>query len=256
MRVGVILGGLLFGTAEALAGLPHLAARRRRTPGSTSSRCRPRGSRLRVPTVPVRGVSRRAGLPYPEPLTTLAAVWRSTAGSRSISTLIVPLRPAPLLAKACATVESSPAAARARAGAVGGTRTSSTPPACRSPGRGDRIDDTLRACKALWRDAPASISSPTVSFERPPLRAAPRAAGGIPVWVGGSSIARTARRVADYADGWIPPPSLTREEIAEGVARIRASAGRELEVGLLRSRSSTATSSARSLACLPCARRA
>ena len=31
-------------------------------------------------------------------------------------------------------------------------------------GRGARLDDTLRACRALWRDAPASFESATVRF--------------------------------------------------------------------------------------------
>src|SRR5260221_470725 len=75
-------------------------------------------------------------------------------------------------------------------------------------GRGERMDDTLRACRVLWRDSPASFSSPTVSFEG--LHCEPRPLrADIPIWVGGTSLPRTIRRVVDYADGWIPPPNLS-----------------------------------------------
>jgi alkanesulfonate monooxygenase SsuD/methylene tetrahydromethanopterin reductase-like flavin-dependent oxidoreductase (luciferase family) len=92
------------------------------------------------------------------------------------------------------------------------------------------MDDTLRACRALWRDSPASFSSPTVSFDGVHCEPRPVRTGGIPIWVGGSSVARTARRVAEYADGWIPPPSLSVDQIAAGVSRIRESSAREPEV--------------------------
>ncbi len=55
-------------------------------------------------------------------------------------------------------------------------------------------------------------------------------AGSVRIFAGGASIPRTVRRILDYADGWIPPPSLAPVEIADGVEQIRSaliSAGRD-----------------------------
>jgi probable F420-dependent oxidoreductase len=222
MRVGVIMGGMLFGRSEQLRQLPDVA-RAAEASGVDM---------LTLPDHVVLGSSIEAypygafpagpTLPYPEPLTMLAAAAGTTTSIElHTSTLIVPLRPAVLLAKACATVDAL-SGGRFVLGAGAGWHedefVASGVPFAR---RGERMDDTLRACRALWRDSPAAFSSSTVSFDGIYCEPRPVRAGGIPIWVGGSSIPRTARRVVDYADGWIPPPSLSLDEVGAGIAQIR-----------------------------------
>ena len=173
-----------------------------------------------------------AALPYPEPLTTLAAVASVTSRiTLHTSTLIVPLRPAPLLAKACATVDVLSGGRLVLGAGAGWHEDEFNASGVPFAGRGDRMDDTLRACKALWRDAPASVSSPTVSFDGLHCEPRPVRPCGIPVWVGGSSIApdRTAgRRVRRRLD-----PSALADAGADrrrGGANPERAAGRALEV--------------------------
>jgi probable F420-dependent oxidoreductase len=229
MRLGVIMGGLLFGSAQGLHLLPGVA-REAEASGVDM---------LTLPDHVVLGSSFEAypygpfpagpRLPYPEPLTMLAAVAAATTRIElHTSTLIAPLRPAVLLAKACATLDALSGGRFVLGAGAGWHEEEFVASGVPFAGRGDRMDDTLRACRVLWRDSPASFSSPTVSFEGVHCEPRPLRPGGIPIWVGGSSSSRTARRVADYASGWIPPPSLAVNEIAEGVARIRGP--RPLEV--------------------------
>ena len=161
--------------------------------------------------------------PYPEPLALLAAVAAVTSRLElAPSALIVPLRPAAVLAKACATLDVLSSGRLVLGAGTGWNRDEFA--ACGVPfeGRGARMDDTLRACRVLWRDSPASFSSPTVSFDGVHLEPRPLRPDSIRIWVGGGDGGRAAARVADYADGWMPPPSHSPAEVADGVARIRA----------------------------------
>ena len=84
-----------------------------------------------------------------------------------------------------------------------------------------RLDDTLRACRALWRDVPASFASETVGFERTyctPLPAQRR----IPIWFGARGTEALARRIAELGDGWIPLANFPPEELRRGIDLIRA----------------------------------
>jgi alkanesulfonate monooxygenase SsuD/methylene tetrahydromethanopterin reductase-like flavin-dependent oxidoreductase (luciferase family) len=86
------------------------------------------------------------------------------------------------------------------------------------------MDDMLRACRALWRDSPASFASPTVLFEEMHCEPRPVRADSIRVWIGGADAGRVAARIADYADGWIPPPAHPPAAVAEGSVQIREAA--------------------------------
>jgi probable F420-dependent oxidoreductase len=163
-----------------------------------------------------------ADSPYPEPLTLLAAVAAVTSRIElAPSALIVPLRPAALLAKAAATLDVLSAGRLVLGAGVGWNEDEFAAVGVPFAGRGARMDDTLRACRALWRDAPASFTSQTVSFENIHLAPRPLRADSIRIWVAGVNADKVAARVADYADGWIPPPSHSAAEVADGVARIR-----------------------------------
>jgi probable F420-dependent oxidoreductase len=160
--------------------------------------------------------------PYPEPLTVLGAVAAVTSRIElAPSALIAPLRPAVLLAKTCATLDVLSGGRLVLGVGTGWHRDEFAASGVPFAGRGARMDDTMRACRALWRDSPASFSSSTVSFEGMHCEPRPVRADSIRIWVGGGDGSRIGARIADYADGWIPPPSHTPAQLAEGVAQIR-----------------------------------
>jgi probable F420-dependent oxidoreductase len=221
MKIGVIMGGPLF-AAERLHHLPGLA-REAEAAGIDV---------LTLPDHVVMGQSTEnypygnfpfnPTQPYAEPLTVLAAAAAVTSTIELLpSTLIVPLRPAVLLAKACATLDLLSEGRFVLGAGTGWHVDEFNAAGVPFAERGRRMDDTLRACRVLWRDSPASFSSPTVSFDGIHCEPRPLRPDSIRIWVGGSNIELTARRVADYADGWLPPPTLTTEQIRDGVARLR-----------------------------------
>lgn len=160
--------------------------------------------------------------PWLEPLTALAAIAGATQRIRlGTGVLIAPLRPALLLAKTLATLD---VLSRGRVDLGVGTgwqpeefEASGVP----FRGRGARMDDTLRACRTLWRDAPASFQSPTVRFETLWCLPGPAQAGGIPIWFGGNAGPRNAARIAELGSGWIPIGSAEPAEIDRGIAALR-----------------------------------
>jgi alkanesulfonate monooxygenase SsuD/methylene tetrahydromethanopterin reductase-like flavin-dependent oxidoreductase (luciferase family) len=86
--------------------------------------------------------------------------------------------------------------------------------------------------KALWRDTPASFSSPTLTFENIYCEPKPLQQGGVPLWVAGTLNRRNFERVVNYGDGWIPIMGATIDDIAADVQRIRAAwadAGRDAD---------------------------
>jgi alkanesulfonate monooxygenase SsuD/methylene tetrahydromethanopterin reductase-like flavin-dependent oxidoreductase (luciferase family) len=98
--------------------------------------------------------------------------------------------------------------------------------------RGQVLDDTIGACRALWSGAPASFHSRFVNFDG--MFCSPRPAPGerIPVWFGGKFTRRQIRRIVDLGDGWMPYGGLrmTVAEKAAAIAELRArfaAAGRD-----------------------------
>jgi len=171
-----------------------------------------------------------AGEPWLEPLTTLAAMASVTRRTRlGTGVLIAPARPAVLLAKTAATLDVL-SGGRLDLGVGLGWQPEEIE-ACGVPfaGRSARLDDTLRACRVLWRDAPASFASPTVRFHEIRCEPRPVQPGGPPVWLGVAPTPRNAARMAELADGWM---SMETEptELARAVERLRAAfadAGRD-----------------------------
>lgn len=143
--------------------------------------------------------------PWPEPLTTLAAMAAVTSRVRVISTIVIaPLRPAVLLAKQAATVH-----ALSGGRFVMGVSTSWHTEEYAALGvpfasRGARLDDLIGACRALWSSVPASFNSPTVAFEDLICLPQPGDADAIPVWYGSTLTPRLVRRVATTGQGWMP----------------------------------------------------
>ena len=159
--------------------------------------------------------------PWPEPLVLLASMAGVTARVRlATGILIAPLRPAVLLAKAAATLDAV-SGGRLDLGVGSGWQREEFWAADMSwPDREQRLDDVVAACRVLWRDAPASFESPTVSFTDIWCRPAPVQAEGIPVWFGGGASPRTASRVVGLGNGWLPMAGTPVEELKSGIALI------------------------------------
>ena len=162
--------------------------------------------------------------PWPEPLTVLAAMAGASTRVRfGTGVLITPLRPAVLLAK---TLPAD--ARRALARAARGRRRHRL--AGRGvPGRGgldftkrwQLFDDGLRACKVLWRDAPAAFASPSVSFRDLWCLPRPAQPGGPPLWFGVALGPKNLARIAELGAGWMPMDSRP-EALRTGIAKLRA----------------------------------
>ncbi len=142
--------------------------------------------------------------PWMEPLTVLAAIAASTQRIRiGTSVLITPLRPAPLLAKTAATIDVLSGGRLDLGLGAGWQREEFEASNIDYTTRGARFDDTVRACKALWRDSPTSFESECFSFHD--IYCEPRPVQEeLPLWFGGPPNALTARRIAELGVGWIP----------------------------------------------------
>lgn len=169
--------------------------------------------------------------PWPEPLTTLAAIAAVTTRVRlGTGILIAPLRPAPLLAKTAATLDVLSGGRLDLGVGSGWQREEFEASDLPFAGRTQRMDDTVRACQALWRECPATFSSPTISFEEIYCEPSPVQAGGIPVWFGGGGNQATAARVAEMGAGWLPVAGTPDDELTRGIELMRtafAAAGRD-----------------------------
>jgi probable F420-dependent oxidoreductase len=169
--------------------------------------------------------------PWLEPLTVLAAV--ATATDRLVLTtgiLVVPLRPATLLAKQVATLDRLSGGRVVLGVGTGWQHEEFTAQGLDPAARGQLLTDFVAACRMLWRYAPATFESPSVSFERVWSEPRPVTAGGPPVLFSGTLTPRNVRRIVELGDGWIPIMGTTVDGLAEGVERLRGAyteAGRD-----------------------------
>jgi probable F420-dependent oxidoreductase len=174
---------------------------------------------------------------WPDPLVFLAAVAAATTRLRLAPyVLIVPLRPAIVVAKMAATVDSLSGGRLDLCVGSGWAREEFSAAGVPLEGRTQRMEDTIGACRALWTSAPASFESPTVSFTDLWCSPAPVQVGGPPVFFGGPAIEPVARRIAGLGDGWCPM-SKYRDQLQAGIALIRQEfelAGRDPESVMVR----------------------
>ena len=160
--------------------------------------------------------------PWLEPVATLAAIAAVTERIRlGTGVLIGPLRGALLLAKQVATLD---VLSRGRVDlgiGSGWQREEFTDPGAPFVGRTARLEDQVRACRALWEQAPpVSFESATVAFEDlwcEPRPLQPR----VPIWFGGDASSRTAERIAALGDGWLPVGVAPDAVLVEGIANLR-----------------------------------
>jgi len=169
--------------------------------------------------------------PFLEPLTVLAAIAGATSRVRLATGIVIaPLRPAIVLAKIAATLDVLSQGRLELGVGVGWQREEFDAAGLDFAARAQRLDDTIAACRVLWRDSPASFASQTVSFERLWCEPRPVQPGGIPVWFSGTLHQRNLERIVRWGDGWIPIMTATRSDVADGAKRLAdafAKAGRD-----------------------------
>jgi probable F420-dependent oxidoreductase len=169
--------------------------------------------------------------PWFEPLIMLAAIASATSRVRlATGILIAPLRPAALLAKQAATLDVLSRGRLDLGVGTGWQREEYDAEGVDFSRRGELLSDTLAACKALWRDTPAEIDTPSLSFRDVYCEPKPLQSGGVPLWIGGALHARNLDRMVRWGDAWIPIMGASIADIADGTQRITAAwrdAGRD-----------------------------
>jgi alkanesulfonate monooxygenase SsuD/methylene tetrahydromethanopterin reductase-like flavin-dependent oxidoreductase (luciferase family) len=89
--------------------------------------------------------------------------------------------------------------------------------------------DTVGACRALWREVPATFTSKTVRFERAYSTPTP-VQQRVPIWFGAKMKEELARSIAALGDGWFPLATTPPSEIRAGARVLRdafVAAGRD-----------------------------
>ena len=88
--------------------------------------------------------------------------------------------------------------------------------------RGRRMDENIRAMRALWTQQPASFAGEFVRFDRVFCDVATVQSGGVPIIVGGSTAA-AARRAGRLGDGFYPYV-ISPEDLAERMRDLESAA--------------------------------
>ena len=160
--------------------------------------------------------------PWPEPIVTLAAMAGATKTIRlATAVLIAPLRPALLLAKSLATLDALSGGRVDLGVGVGWQKEEFVASGVRFGSRTARMMDVLRACRVLWRDAPASFQSESVSFNSLWCEPRPVQPGGIPIWFGVAPSTRHVAHIVEIGSGWMPVGTDVTA-LADGVRTLRA----------------------------------
>ena len=157
--------------------------------------------------------------PWPEPIAALAAIAAVTQTVRlGTGVLIAPLRPPALLAKQLATLDRI-SNGRLDIGLAAGWQREEYQ-ACAIPfaQRNQRMDDTVRACRALWTGERVTLKLPTVELDNVLAVPAP-VQQPLPIWYGGAPTPATAQRIAEFGQGWVPL-FLPEDALATGIALI------------------------------------
>ncbi len=172
-----------------------------------------------------------ADVPWLEPMTMLTAVAAVTSRiTLTTGILIVPLRPAALLAKIAATIDVLSGGRLELGVGTGWQEEELAAQGVDFARRGQVLTDAIGACRALWTDSPASFHSESVSFDDVWSEPKPVRPGGPRVLFSGTLTPRNMRRIVELGDGWIPIMGETLDGLAAGIERLRAAytdAGRD-----------------------------
>ncbi len=159
---------------------------------------------------------------WPDPVVMLSALAAVTSRIElSTGIVIAPLRPAVLLAKQLATLDAVSHGRVVAGFGAGWQRAEYEASGVPWDGRFTRMGEQIRACKAIWRDGPASFEGATVSFRDIHCEPKPARPGGIPIWLGIGLTDRNIARIVELADGWLPLET-DPARLAPDIARLRA----------------------------------
>jgi len=163
--------------------------------------------------------------PWLEPMAFLSGAAAVTSTIRlETRVLIVPLRPAPFLAKAVATIDQLSEGRLDLGVGTGWLRDEFEAQGLDPDRRGDLLTDALGACRELWTGSPSSFHSDSVTFDDVYSHPQPFQER-LPVWIGGSVQRRSIDRIRRLGDGWIPPAGATPESVGSGVDRLASDLG-------------------------------
>jgi len=159
--------------------------------------------------------------PWPEPLTTLAAIAGATSRVRLATGIVIAALRAPaLFAKTVATLD---VLSRGRVDLGVGTGWQKEEyDACQLDfdRRGALLTETVAACRALWTQSPASYAGREIRFRDIWCHPQPVQPGGIPVWFSGTLNRANLARMTELGDGWIPIMGESLEGMSQGRKRI------------------------------------
>ncbi|MGH9111349.1 MAG: TIGR03619 family F420-dependent LLM class oxidoreductase [Acidimicrobiales bacterium] len=157
-----------------------------------------------------------------EPLSVLSAIAGTTQRvGLHTSILIAPLRPAALLAKQAATLDVLSQGRLSLGVGTGWQEAEFAAIGADFAARGRLLDETIGACRALWREVPAAFEGETVRFADIYCSPRPARPGGIPVLFSGTLTPRNLRRIVTLGDGWHPIMTATVDDVAAGTKTLR-----------------------------------
>ena len=157
-----------------------------------------------------------------DPLSVISALGAVTERIRFLTGILVaPLRPAPVLAKAAATVDVLTGGRLDLGVGVGWQREEFDAVGADFAQRGALLDTTIAECRALWSGQPVPVTGPDgVASEvwSAPVPTQER----LPVWFSGTMTRRNLQRIVELGDGWIPIMGASPDDVAAGIAAARA----------------------------------
>jgi probable F420-dependent oxidoreductase len=160
--------------------------------------------------------------PYPDPIVMLSAIAAVTTNIRlSTGVLLAPMRAAVLLAKMIATLDQLSHGRVDLGVGTGWQQEEFDALGVPMEGKAARMDDTIRACKVLWRGGPSTFSSPTVSYTDVFCVPLPAQGADVPIWFAGAPIRRVAQRVAELGAGWLPLNARDFDGLSKGLTMVR-----------------------------------
>jgi probable F420-dependent oxidoreductase len=169
--------------------------------------------------------------PWLEPLTMLTAIAAVTERLKlTTGVLIVPLRPAALLAKTVATLDVLSGGRVELGVGTGWQEEEFDAQGLDYEARGQLLTDYVAACRALWAGGAATFESDSVRFADVTSHPTPVRPGGPPILFSGTLTGRNLGRIVELGDGWIPIMGETTEGIAKGIETLRSrlsAAGRD-----------------------------
>ncbi|MFE5642269.1 TIGR03619 family F420-dependent LLM class oxidoreductase [Rhodococcus sp. NPDC056516] len=145
--------------------------------------------------------------PWYEPISLLSAIAAVTERARlGVSVLIATVRPAALLAKQVATLDSLSEGRTVMGFGVGWQEAEYTATNMPFDARFGRMEETVAACRALWTNAPATFKGRDFAFENYHSLPLPTQSH-VPVLFGFGPSQRNFDRIARVADGWTVNPT-------------------------------------------------